>query len=81
MPKGEPTRVVRLPVWLCDQITELGARRSPPMTLAEHVAHTYNPRPLPAPTAARRAAQRCACKVPTISKVVTNLCTTCKRMR
>lgn len=81
MPKGEPTRVVRLPVWLCDQIEALAARRDPAMTLAQHIAHTYNPRPLPAPTAARRAQQRCDCKVPTISKVVSNLCTTCKRMR
>lgn len=81
MPKGEPTKVVRLPVWLVEQIALAGAEHRPPLTVAQHIAQKYNPRPLPAASAANRALQRCQCSTPTISKVVTNLCTTCKRMR
>ncbi len=78
MPKGEPTKVVRLPVWLCEQIE---GRARAGESIAQHIARTYNPKPLPAASKASRALQRCQCPKPTISKVVTNLCTTCKRLR
>lgn len=77
MPKGEPTRVVRLPVWLLDHLEESVAEGD---TLPALITRRLAPRA--APTAPQsEGALRCACSMPTFSKVVSNLCTTCKRMR
>jgi hypothetical protein len=77
VPKGEPTKVVRLPVWLCDDLERRAAALDPPVSLP-----TYITRRLAAPPAgAPAAAGRCQCKVPTLSKAVSNLCTTCRRIR
>lgn len=77
MPKGEPTRVVRLPVWLLDHLEEQVPEGD---TLPALITRRLAPRERAAgPSTSDNG--RCHCKAPTISKVVSNLCTTCKRMR
>jgi hypothetical protein len=81
VPKGEPTKTVRLPVWFVDELLARGARMPDHPTPAELIVRKFHPRPLPHATKAGRALQRCECATPTISKVVTNLCTTCHLLR
>lgn len=83
MPKGEPTRVVRLPAWLLDHLEPQAAAAE--CTVAELITRREGARIKAAEGVAARvtgsAPMRCDCKAPTMSKVVSNLCTTCKRMR
>ncbi|QOR55421.1 MAG: hypothetical protein SHS37scaffold145_72 [Phage 71_18] len=79
MPKGEPTKVVRLPVWLCEELEKRAEAVRPPVSLP-----TYITQQLAVPRSYRAVpalAKRCQCKVPTLSKAVSNLCTTCRRLR
>lgn len=97
MPRGEPTKVVRLPVWLLDH---LEASRPEGTTMAEHITRRLAPRapvigghgnPHAGPQVVMvgaggvggggTSAGRCSCATPTLSKVVTNLCTTCHCLR
>lgn len=84
MPRGEPTKVVRLPVWLLDHLEGALAEGE---TMPEHITRRLAPRAEPVgrpdPTDRRtdRGPVRCQCATPTLSKVVTNLCTTCHCLR
>jgi hypothetical protein len=76
VPRGEPTKVVRLPVWLLDH---LEGALAPGESLPEHITRRLAPRQVaPTPFSDKR---RCSCTSPTMSKVVTNLCTTCHLVR
>jgi hypothetical protein len=77
MPKGEPTKVVRLPVWLCDDLQARADALDPPVSLPTYITR----RLAGAQPSAQAAIGRCTCKVPTLSKAVSNLCTTCRRLR
>lgn len=84
MPKGEPTKTVRLPLWFIDLMEPLAARSG--NSVAEHIVKRMAPRDSPLGPVLRDGDEsvqqrRCQCSTPTISKVVTNLCTTCKRLR
>lgn len=78
MPRGEPTKAVRLPIWLVEHL-------EPQATAADCTVGELITKRMAPPTASHRAvpalATRCDCPTPALSKVVTNLCTTCKRMR
>lgn len=77
MPKGEPTRVVRLPVWLLDHLEpQTRTDESVPELITRRLAPRDPVTPDPDVPLVR-----CQCKVPTLSKVVSNLCTTCHRLR
>lgn len=77
MPKGEPTKVVRLPVWLCDDLQARADALVPPISLPAYITRRLGT-PQPGSPASRG---RCTCKEPTLSKAVSNLCTTCRRLR
>lgn len=78
MPRGEPTQVVRLPRWFVEHLTPQAAERD--LTVPELIVQRLSPRAA-AVTPGAPGPARCTCKTPTISKVVTNLCTTCRRLR
>lgn len=79
---SEPTKVIRLPVWLIEHLTPLAEREGVTVPglitrrLAPHHVH-----PVDARIAGVKATPNCTCKTPTFSKHVSNLCTTCKLMR
>lgn len=77
MPKGEPTRVVRLPIWLCDDLQARAEAMTPPISLPAYITRRLA---TPAPGSAA-ALGRCQCREPTLSKAVSNLCTKCRRLR
>lgn len=85
MPKGEPTRVVRLPVWLLD-LLERQARHTG-ATVPELIVRRLAPRDTPAgPVVAdgqggSLLVRRCSCAKPVLSKVATNVCTNCGQLR
>lgn len=86
MPRGEPTRVVRLPVWLCDDLQARADAMVPAVSLPTYITRRLAPqepvgRPDPTDRRTDRGPVRCTCKTPTLSKAVTNLCTTCRRLR
>lgn len=74
----EPTKVLRLPVWLLDELTPEAAALgvTVPTLITQRLA-----RPQPTPPGVNSDAVRCQCKTPTLSKHVSNLCTTCHLMR
>jgi len=77
MPRGEPTQVVRLPRWFVEHLTPEADTQG--CTVPELIVKRLAPRTVaPTPYSANR---RCQCKVPTLSKVVSNLCTTCHLVR
>lgn len=77
MPKGEPTRTIRLPIWLLDQLAEQAGGAD---GVAALITRRLAPqRAVTAPGAAR--VERCTCERPTLSKIVTNLCTACGLLR
>lgn len=84
MPKGEPTKVVRLPVWLLDHLESLTKEGE---TVPELITRRLAPRDSPVGPVVSDgnggsiAQPRCQCATPTLSKVVTNICTTCHRLR
>lgn len=85
MPRGEPTKAVRLPIWFIDM--QQPKADAAGVTLGEHIVKAMTPAvrvPANAYEAERlggQVAPRCECATPTLSKVVSNLCTTCKRLR
>lgn len=76
MPRGEPTEVVRLPVWIMDMYRAEAERRGLSVTeaLVKKLAPSGTPLRNPAPMA------RCQCAVPVLSKSAP-VCTVCKRPR
>lgn len=76
MPRGEPTKAVRLPVWLIEYLEPKATAAS--CTVGELITKRLAPAP---PPAGRSDVYRCICPTPTLSKVVTNLCTTCHLLR
>lgn len=85
MPKGEPTRVVRLPAWLLDHLQANADRAG--CTVPELITRRLAPRDTVAgPVVADGEGgsvrvQRCTCAKPELSKVATNVCTKCGRVR
>lgn len=77
MPRGEPTRTVRLPAWLLDDLAPQAKRAR--IGLPELITRRLAPH---RPTVhAGHVPKRCQCKTPTLSKFVTNLCTKCRLVR
>lgn len=80
MPRGEPTRVVRLPAWLLDHLErDLTGDETLPALITRRLA-PRQARP-GVRSALTGASGRCTCASPVLSKHVTSLCTTCKLMR
>jgi hypothetical protein len=85
VPRGEPTKAVRLPIWLVEHLTPQAERAG--CTVPELITKRMAPQePVGRPDPTRRVdgngrRVRCTCSTPTLSKVVTNLCTTCHQLR
>lgn len=74
----EPTKVLRLPVWLIDYLTPYAEAAG--VTVPGYITQKMAPRE-PVVHGQPVTIARCTCKTPTISKHVSNLCTTCHRLR
>lgn len=75
MPRGEPTRTVRLPIWLLDQLSdEAGSIDGVPALITRKCARRQL-------TETSGALERCTCDKPVLSKHVTNICTACGLLR
>lgn len=85
-PVGEPTRMVRVYVADADRFNLLrlaGESQAEAFrrVLDRDAQQLRGPLRVPAPPLEPDDDGRCHCKPPTLSKVVTNLCTACGRMR
>lgn len=78
MPRGEPTKTVRLPLWLVEQMQQRADASG--VTLPAYLTRKLAASPpgqQSGSAAASAVPRRCSCTKPVLSKYASNICTAC----